>query len=196
MFRLIKDCVPACHDLTELSERASTESHICIYRRTNSEGLAAPAVCLRIGPNRRLYSVTVTGRLKYPTHVSGLSLAFPCKPRSSLLIFTPGRARLELSCGNPIAAFLSEVKRSEMPLSFFRRVENLNERQLQSRQGCFPPQIGIPLRFIAARLSGLRSATLQLKTHVRPPRLFLSMQPFRPQTSAPRRAFASSRMAH
>lgn len=73
-----------------------------------------------------------------------------------------------------------------MPFFFFRRVENLNGRQLQSRQGRFPPQTGIPLRFIAARLSGLRSATLQLKTHVRPPRLFLSMRPFRPQTSAPR----------
>lgn len=165
MFRLIKDCVPACHDLTGLSERASTESHICIYRRTNSEGLTMPAVCRRIGPNCQLYSVTVTGRLKYPTHVSGRSLSFPRKPRSSLLIFAPGRARLELSCKNPYRCFslLSQKKRKAL---FF-----LHERQLQSRQGRFPPQTGVPLRFIGARLSGLRSATLQLKTHVRPPRL-------------------------
>lgn len=128
MFRLIKDCVPACHDLTGLSERAPSRIYVYIDAVIAKASPRQPSA-LRIGPNRRLYSVTVTGRLKYPTHISGLSLAFPRKPRSSLLIFTPGRARLELSHWNPIAAFLSPKSKEAKCL------ENLNERQLQSCQG-------------------------------------------------------------
>lgn len=172
MFRLIRDCVPACHDLTGLSERASTKSQICIYRRTNSEGLALPAVCGRIAPNRRLYSMTVTGRLKYPTHVSSLSLAFPCKPRSSLLIFTPGRARLELPRRNPVAE--SQVKRTESPLF-------PDKLKILMRVSCSRAKVLFPSDWHPAPIHPALGM-LQLRTHVRAPRLFF--------------LFAKSRMAH
>lgn len=104
-----------------------------------------PRAWLWIGPNRQLYSVTA--RLKYPTHVSGLSLY---KPPSSLLIFTAWEwsALLQPPCQAGI--ILQELKRCFLTLKRSEmRWKSEWEAAPVAPKSC-SPQTGIQLWFTAA----------------------------------------------